>query len=386
MKLRVDLKELEKNNLITSLQAEQIKAFCAQKTSSFNPLLIIASLLIALGIISLFAYNWDYFSPEFKSFVGVFLLILAGSIGILHPNLSKSSKVAVEIFWFLSTFASLAIVAQSYHMGGSLQGFMLTCLVLNLPVVIAFKSQSLASIFIALIGLNSFFWQGQMYLIALVLAAAIIIFYSKNTHFKILSLSLSVSLLLMAFSLAVKYKIFTNIISLGLFCGLFLVLYFFLYRADKNRFKFFGVVFVLGFMVITLVLLQVFQDSKNINLGIFDYLAFGVLVGLGLVFRSYARFFLSLALVVPAFLVFDKFDINIYLIIILFINALSAFWYKHLPKQMALHLAMLCFVAVLHFFTNTSFEYKSAVFIGLGLLFLLGFFVHKKYNPLEQKS
>ncbi len=93
--------------------------------------------LIGLGIIMLFAYNWDTFSRQGKTIIG-FLPLLCGQILVGWTLLSNRDSTAWRessaTFLLLGVGASLAIISQIYHIESNLKNFMLAWSLLSLPL------------------------------------------------------------------------------------------------------------------------------------------------------------------------------------------------------------------------------------------------------------
>ena len=117
------------------------------KEESTNLFLVIfsslASLLIGVGIISIFATNWDDFDRLTKTILS-FIPLLVGAGLFLFTNIKKSEVVAwresTSGFLMLSFGASMGLISQVYHNGGTLQDFLTFWLLFSLPLVYFFKS------------------------------------------------------------------------------------------------------------------------------------------------------------------------------------------------------------------------------------------------------
>ncbi|MDR2639214.1 MAG: DUF2157 domain-containing protein [Helicobacteraceae bacterium] len=113
--------------------------------------------LIALGIISLAAYNWEFFSRGAKAALAILLLLIAQALGV-YAKLKKPQNAAYSegagLFIALAFTGALAVIAQTYHLGGTLVDFSKIVIALTLPVVYIFNSKSAnAILFIAIVSL-----------------------------------------------------------------------------------------------------------------------------------------------------------------------------------------------------------------------------------------
>lgn len=91
-------------------------------------------LLVGLGIISLLAYNWDNLGRTERSILALGLLLSAQALGIwsffYRPN-ERALREGSAFFWFLMVGAALAIIGQTYHLGGTLLDFLTAWLALG---------------------------------------------------------------------------------------------------------------------------------------------------------------------------------------------------------------------------------------------------------------
>ncbi|MEL6676135.1 MAG: DUF2157 domain-containing protein [Bacteroidota bacterium] len=116
---------------------------------------ILGALLIGSGIISLFAYNWDSFSRMTRALLSV-LPVLLGVAAYSYAFLKKADSPAwmesTSGFLMLMLAASISLVAQTYNIPGSLQGFLFTWMLLSIPLL--WLSQSTLTALIYLTGIT----------------------------------------------------------------------------------------------------------------------------------------------------------------------------------------------------------------------------------------
>jgi uncharacterized membrane protein len=101
------------------------------------------ALLIGLGIISLFAANWDELNRPARAAVSIAPLVVCALVsGIAsHKNVkSMAFWEPIGILWCISTAAASCLVAQTYQVGGTVPGLILLVSLLSLPVVWITKS------------------------------------------------------------------------------------------------------------------------------------------------------------------------------------------------------------------------------------------------------
>lgn len=160
MNLLKDLSELQEAGIINSDKAQEIKEYYEQKNSNSSQRLLIAfgilgALLIGLGIILMVAHNWDNFSTLTKT-VLAFLPLVIGQAFSGYSILRKSENTAwIEssaAFTICAIGASIALVGQIYNIPGNLSSFLLTWVLLSIPLVYLMKS-SVASL-LCIIGIT----------------------------------------------------------------------------------------------------------------------------------------------------------------------------------------------------------------------------------------
>lgn len=162
MSLSKDLNDLIQNNIIDQVTAENIKNYYLnKKNQSPNKLLIafgiLGSLLIGLGIILIIAHNWDNFSRITRT-IFAFIPLLIGQTVCAYTLLKhKNNTVWIEAstaFLFMAVGASISLVSQIYNIEGNLPSFILTWMLLCLPLVYIMRS-SIASL-LYIIGIASY--------------------------------------------------------------------------------------------------------------------------------------------------------------------------------------------------------------------------------------
>lgn len=156
MSLQKDVSELVKANIITTETADKILAFYSAKNSSSNNRLFTAfamlgAILVGLGIILIIAHNWDEFSRSSKTLFA-FLPILIGQIFCSYTLLKNQNNTAWSesscAFLFFAVGASISLVSQIYNIPGDVGSFMLTWMLLCLPLVYIFNSSITSLLYI----------------------------------------------------------------------------------------------------------------------------------------------------------------------------------------------------------------------------------------------
>lgn len=137
------LPELVREGLITADQAERIRArYAADPQRSGNRMLlvfaILGSLLVGLGIILIIAHNWDDLGRGTRTAIA-FVPVVLGQ-GLVLYGIIRSPEVAAwregpAVLLASALCACVSLIAQIHHIGGSLEGYLLTCAVLILPLL-----------------------------------------------------------------------------------------------------------------------------------------------------------------------------------------------------------------------------------------------------------
>lgn len=146
-----DLPELVANNVITASTAKDIENYYAlKKEPQGNALLTIfgslGAILVGLGIILIFAHNWDDFSKFTKTCLAILPLIAFQGLTAytILKEKSKTWKDASGTLLFFTIGSSLALVSQIYNIPGSVSGFLFTWILLGMPLVYILRSNTLA--------------------------------------------------------------------------------------------------------------------------------------------------------------------------------------------------------------------------------------------------
>ncbi|MEO0469571.1 MAG: DUF2157 domain-containing protein [Bacteroidota bacterium] len=112
----------------------------SQKTS--NPFFvltgILGAVLIGIGIIALYAYNWDELSRSARAVMSVAPLVIAqGAFGYAYfkQRDSKAWTESTSGFLMLMLGASIALISQTYHLPGSMRSYLQIWMLLSIPLM-----------------------------------------------------------------------------------------------------------------------------------------------------------------------------------------------------------------------------------------------------------
>ncbi|MDD7888186.1 DUF2157 domain-containing protein [Flavivirga sp. 57AJ16] len=149
-KIQKDIKELVAEQVISKDTASKITSYylSKQRHSSnklFTVFAVLGSTLVGLGIILILAHNWDDFSRTLKTaFAFAPLIIGQAMVGYaILKDKSATWKEASGVFLFFAVGASIALVSQIYNIPGDLSSYLLTWILLCLPLIYLLKSSAL---------------------------------------------------------------------------------------------------------------------------------------------------------------------------------------------------------------------------------------------------
>lgn len=112
---------------------------------------VIGAALIGLGIMLIFAHNWDNFSRPIKTFLAV-LPMLIGQIACGYTLLKQKDqqgwREASATFLFFAVGGCIAMVSQIYNLEGELGSFLLTWMLLCLPLIYVMQSSIVSLLYI----------------------------------------------------------------------------------------------------------------------------------------------------------------------------------------------------------------------------------------------
>jgi len=152
----INLDALIEAGIIDEATATKMIAHQAQQEADApNRLGIILSVLgaalVGLGIMLIVAHNWDDFSRPTKTFLA-FLPLIIGQIACAFAYFKRKESTAwregAATFLFFAVGASIGMVSQIYNLDGELGSFLLTWMLLMLPIVYALKSSIVSLLYI----------------------------------------------------------------------------------------------------------------------------------------------------------------------------------------------------------------------------------------------
>jgi uncharacterized membrane protein len=157
------LPSLIEKGVIEAETAEKIKQHFGEidEAPNYNIAFLVAGILGAVliggGIILIFAYNWENLSRTWRTIFSFLPLIFAQAIYAYVFFKKRDANSWVEAssgFLMLMLASSIALISQTYHIAGSIEGFLFIWMLLSIPLLYLMNS-SLVSIFY-LIGIASY--------------------------------------------------------------------------------------------------------------------------------------------------------------------------------------------------------------------------------------
>lgn len=96
------------------------------------------ALLIGLGLIAIFAANWQCFGRNERAAIAMAPVLFCGAVAILATRKEWRSNAFWEplgILWCIATGAAVCLISQTYQIDNSVPGLVLLVALLTLPVV-----------------------------------------------------------------------------------------------------------------------------------------------------------------------------------------------------------------------------------------------------------
>ncbi len=138
------LPELEREGIIDAPTARRLEQYFRPQLSDKSPgtalLLtsILGALLIGTGIISIFAYNWESLSRPLRVVLSLLPLLIAQGLYVYTFYRKRERPAWVEstgAFLMLMIGSSIALISQTYHIPGTMEGYLLTWMSLSIPLL-----------------------------------------------------------------------------------------------------------------------------------------------------------------------------------------------------------------------------------------------------------
>ncbi len=145
--LRGEIASWREEGLVDARVADILVARYAHQTSRlvWCGLLsgILGGILVALGLVALFAVNWDVFGRAARTFLAVSPVLACGLLAAYAAVRAWRTPLLWEplgLLWCLSVAAAACLVAQTYNIGGTASALVLFVAVLAWPIALATPS------------------------------------------------------------------------------------------------------------------------------------------------------------------------------------------------------------------------------------------------------
>lgn len=153
MKVRKEITELVTAGVISPEIADRINQYYDSKTEPPSNRLVIVfgilgAILVSVGIILILAHNWDELPGSIKTLIAFLPLVLGQAIcgyTLLKKEDSVTWREAGSSFLIFAVGACLALLSQIYNISGNLADYLLTWILLCVPIIYVMRS-SMASL------------------------------------------------------------------------------------------------------------------------------------------------------------------------------------------------------------------------------------------------
>lgn len=143
MSIRKDIQKLLAEEIITKETADKLEAYYAdQSEQSQSRLLVIfgviGALLVGLGVVLIIAHNWDNLSKLIQTVIAFVPLILAQMLVVYTKWKLPDNRTWLEgsgVLLFFAVGACISMISQIYHISGNIGDYLMTWMLLALPIV-----------------------------------------------------------------------------------------------------------------------------------------------------------------------------------------------------------------------------------------------------------
>ncbi len=156
MSILKDISELVSADIISPETADSIRNYYLNKKRKspnrlYTVFAILGAILTGLGIILIIAHNWDDLSKNTKTIIAFFPLIagqLLCAFTLLKKKDNNAWRESSAAFLFFAVGASISLISQIYNISGDLSSFMLTWMLLCLPLIYIMRSSVTSLLYI----------------------------------------------------------------------------------------------------------------------------------------------------------------------------------------------------------------------------------------------
>jgi len=165
MSITNDLAELVSAKIISDETAQQISDYYSVKNAvpvNKNRQLLIfgiaGAILVGIGLMFIVANQWEKFPNSVKTFLA-FSLLIVPQLMCIYILIKKEEKIiwkeSLALTLFFAVGANISLVAQIYQITGETSSFILTWMILTLPLVYILNASSVSlAYFIGIVSYN----------------------------------------------------------------------------------------------------------------------------------------------------------------------------------------------------------------------------------------
>jgi len=154
MSIIKDLSELVSANIISNDTAQKISDYYSnKKTTSSNgsrQLLIFGisgALLVGIGLMFIIANQWDRLPDSIKTLCA-FTILIVPQLLCIYAILKKEEKIvwreSMALLLFFAVGANISLISQIYHINGEASSFILTWMLLTVPMIYILNSSTVS--------------------------------------------------------------------------------------------------------------------------------------------------------------------------------------------------------------------------------------------------
>lgn len=155
-KITIQLSELIEAGILTQEKAAEIQLFYKKDSDqSQNRLFavfgVLGAILVGLGIILILAHNWDDLSTSIKTIIAFIPLIVGQGLcaySLFKKTDSQAWNESAAAFLFFAVGASISLISQIYNIPGNIGSFILTWMLLCLPLVYIMRSSIVSLLYL----------------------------------------------------------------------------------------------------------------------------------------------------------------------------------------------------------------------------------------------
>ncbi|MEQ9736440.1 MAG: DUF2157 domain-containing protein, partial [Algiphilus sp.] len=148
--LQQELPRMQAEGVIDAAVAARLRAYCVAHSAPPRrwiwPLFgALGALLVGFGVVLLLAHNWDGLSRGARMLIAFAPLALGQGAclwALMRADSSSHWREATGAFTALAFAAALALVGQMYHLSSDLDGYLLSCALLALPLAYVLRALS----------------------------------------------------------------------------------------------------------------------------------------------------------------------------------------------------------------------------------------------------